>query len=237
MGHLSDEQPKALTRLAGKSLLEWQMIGLSQPEISRIGIVKGYLAERVHPPGVTGFVNKRWEHTNMVASLLCADEWLSTDVCVVSYADIVYPPEYVSRLIVTGGDIVVVFDSEWRALWEKRFADVLSDAETFMTDDRGCLIEIGNRTARIDDIRGQYMGLLKFTPSGWTGVKELLQSLDGKARDRLDMTSLLRGLIGRGAEIRTMGIHGGWFEIDSEKDLEVCEHLSRHDPKYSWMIA
>ena len=38
---------------------------------------------------------------------------------------------------------------------------------------RASLIEIGNKTNNIDEIGGQYMGLLKFTPQGWIEVEML----------------------------------------------------------------
>ena len=36
---------------------------------------------------------------------------------------------------------------------------------------RGNLIEIGKRAKQIDEIEGQYMGLLKFTPQAWRAVE------------------------------------------------------------------
>ena len=50
-------------------------------------------------------------------------------------------------------------------------ADPLSDAETFRIDASGELLEIGGKTGKIEDIEGQYMGLLKFTPTAWTAVE------------------------------------------------------------------
>ena len=56
------------------------------------------------------------------------------------------------------------------------------------------LLEIGGKTRRIDDIQGQYMGLLKFnTPLAWSKVEALLDTLDQAVRDRLDLTGLSCG--------------------------------------------
>ena len=59
----------------------------------------------------------------------------------------------------------------------------------------GQLLEIGGKTTRIEEIEGQYMGLLKFTPAAWSAVESLLGELDAPTRDRLDMTGLLRRLL------------------------------------------
>jgi len=48
---------------------------------------------------------------------------------------------------------------------DPRFADPLADAEIFRINAAGQLLEIGGKTTRIEDIEGQYVGLLKFTPS------------------------------------------------------------------------
>jgi choline kinase len=112
-------------------------------------------------------------------------------------------------------------------LWTRRFDDPLSDAETFRTDGTGNLIEIGRRTTKIDDIEGQYMGLLKFTPEAWRAVEAVLAAVDAKARDSMDMTTLLRALLDSGFPIKTVGIAGQWGEIDSSSDLELYEKMIR----------
>ena len=81
-----------------------------------------------------------------------------------------------------------------------RLDDPLTDAETFKLDGRR-LIEIGNRPNSLGEVEGQYMGLLRFTPSGWERVKKLPSSVSAMERDKMDMTNLLQRLIADGAEI------------------------------------
>jgi hypothetical protein len=71
----------------------------------------------------------------------------------------------------------------------------LADAETFRINAAGQLLEIRGKATRIEDIEGQYMGLLKFTPSAWSAIEALLSTLDGAIRDRLNVTALLRRLL------------------------------------------
>ena len=56
----------------------------------------------------------------------------------------------------------------WLALWERRFGDPLLDAETFRLSSDGSLLEIGNKPRNVEEVEGQYMGLLRFSPEGWT---------------------------------------------------------------------
>ena len=84
-------------------------------------------------------------------------------VFITSYSDIVYSVDTITKLI-NFSDIVITYDPNW--LWQMRFNNPLSDAENFRLDgDR--LIEIGLKASSIEEIEGQYMGLLKFTPAGW----------------------------------------------------------------------
>ena len=73
------------------------------------------------------------------------------------------------------------------------------------------------------DIKGQYMGLLKFTPQGWAKSRTVIQGLMGAVQDKLDMTSLLQRLIMNGAKIGTTPVQGSWGECDNESDLAYLE--------------
>lgn len=222
MGALTSDQPKCMTVLGGKTLVQHQLESLAAGGASEQAIVRGYLAETFELP-VTYFENPRWAETNMVASLACATPWLESDDCVVSYSDIVYGADSIRRLLAAEGDIVITYDPNWRELWELRFEAPLADAETFRLDTAGRLKEIGARAETMDDIEGQYMGLLRFSPRGWQTVAGLLAAMDAEACDRLDMTSLLQRLLNDGVVINTVAIAEPWYEVDSESDLRLYE--------------
>jgi L-glutamine-phosphate cytidylyltransferase len=227
LGALSDDRPKCMVDLAHKPLIQRQIAALRRGGATSLGIVRGYLADRIAIEDVTYFENPRWAETNMVMSLVAAAQWLRSDSVLISYADIFYGHDVVRELAASAGDLAVAYDRDWRGLWSRRFADPLSDAETFRTDARGNLIEIGRRATRIEEIEGQYMGLLKFTPQAWRAVEGVLAALDPKARDKMDMTTLLRALLDSGFPIATIGISGQWGEIDSSGDLELYEQMIR----------
>jgi choline kinase len=226
MGSLGEERPKCLVELDGRPLLDRQIAALRRGGAQQIGIVRGYRADMLSFPSLSYFENTRWAETNMVMSLAAAAAWLRAGPVIVSYADIFYRRELVRGLANAPGALVISYDREWRRLWTRRFADPLSDAETFRIDAAGELLEIGGKTATIEEIMGQYMGLLKFTPASWSAVEVLLATLDPAVRDRLDMTGLLRRLlIGKAVSIRTFGTDGQWGEIDSPGDVELYERM------------
>ena len=221
MGRLTAEIPKCLVELGGRPLLEWQTGALRAAGIERIAIVTGWQPDHLAQRGLETFHNPRWSHTQMVMSLACASEWLAADTCIVSYSDIFYPASAVRALMAARADITITYDPDWLTLWSRRFADPLSDAESFETDAGGRVVEIGRKTDDIRKIRGQYMGLLKFTPKGWQAVSGALMRLEQESRDRLDMTSLLQRLIASGQEIRAVAVDGPWGEVDNERDLAL----------------
>lgn len=226
MGHLGSDCPKCMVELEGKSLIERQIAALRRGGVHEIGVVRGYRGEMIDFPGLSYFVNERWAETNMVMSLATAAAWLRSGEVIVSYADIFYRSELVRGLASAPGKLVISYDREWRRLWTRRFADPLADAETFRINTAGELLEIGSKTTRIEDIEGQYMGLLKFTPPAWHAVETLLGTLAAPIRDRLDMTGLLRRLLTeKELPIATFGTEGQWGEIDNPEDVELYQGM------------
>ena len=221
LGAVGEGRPKCLVQVGGRPLLEWQRHALEEAGIVERAIVCGYRAEQVPRQGWTRFVNPRWEETGVVASLLAAGVWLRENPCVVSYADIVYGPEVIATLSDTSGDIAITSYVHWRALWTARFPEPLLDAETFEADATGRLLTIGERPRRLDDIQGQFMGLVKLTPEGFELILRYLDEVGPAAADRLDMTGLLRGLIQAGYPVQSRSFDGFWYEIDNASDLEL----------------
>jgi len=220
MGERTRDLPKCMATLDGRTLLDWQLSALRAGGVRDVTVVRGYRAETLQGDFQT-LANPRWESTNMVRTLQCADGLLSGGPCLVSYSDIVYHPDHVRRLSECPGEIAITFDRLWNDLWSMRFADPLSDAETFRESD-GRLLEIGGKTTDPADVQGQYMGLLLFRPAGWARARALLDAL-GDAADRLDMTGLLRRLLADGAPIATVPVEGRWCEADNQDDLAMYE--------------
>ncbi len=229
MKHLGEDNPKCLVELQGKPLIERQIAALRHGGVDEIAVVRGYRAEMIDFPGLFYFANERWAETNMVMSLAAAAPWLRSGPVIVSYADIFYRSDLIRSLAAASGQLVVAYDRDWRALWGRRFADPLADAETFRISAAGELLEIGGKTTRIEDIQGQYMGLLKFTPPAWSAIEALLGSLEPQIRDRLDVTGLLRRLLAeKKLHIGTFGTDGQWGEIDNPGDVALYENMVKN---------
>lgn len=219
MNALTNDRPKCLVEFRGKPLLQWQIDALAGAGVHDIAVVRGYRGDLLEPFGLTMFDNPRWAETQMVSSLACAAEWLRTGACLVSYSDIFYSADSVERLLASPAELSLLFDPNWLEVWQKRFADPLDDAETFRIGPDGRVLEIGKKTRNIEDIQGQYVGLLRFAPGAWQAVEALRASMEPAVRDRIDMTSTLQRLIETGFPVFGVPMSSSWGEIDSDEDL------------------
>lgn len=224
MKTLTDERPKCLTELRGRTLLDWQLAALRGAGIAEIAIVTGYRREMLGDRGLVEFYNPRWAETNMVSSLACAEAWLESGPCVVSYSDIFYDAAAVAALMDSQAALAVTFDPNWLELWKKRFGDPLLDAETFRLNPDHTLAEIGNKPGSVAEVEGQYMGLLRFTPAGWAEVLRIRAGLDGALCDRMHMTGTLQRVIEAGnVPVAALPYAGQWGEVDSAEDLAAYQ--------------
>ncbi|MGA0584931.1 MAG: hypothetical protein ACO2ER_13635, partial [Castellaniella sp.] len=142
--------------------------------------------------------------------------------CIISYSDIFYEPKAVSLLMASRSDLAITYDPDWLEIWRKRFADPLSDAETFRLNADGTLAEIGNKADSTQAIQGQYMGLLRIGPAGWAEISRIREALPDAARDGMHMTGTLQAIIqAERMPVDAVPYRGTWGEIDNETDLQA----------------
>jgi len=223
----TDERPKCLVELGGRALLDHQVDTLRAAGIDDICVATGYRSELIDAKGLPTIKNPRYETTNMVSSLMCAADILdgSQDVLAV-YGDIVFEPRIIEAMRASSAPFATSIDLRWRRLWELRLEDPLSDAETLRLDADGNIEEIGGDPTSIDEIQGQYMGLIKF---GAEAAPRIVAHYEGmktdaawteSAIDNLSMTAFLQVLIDGGFALKAVTVEGGWLEVDSVDDLD-----------------
>jgi choline kinase len=224
MNELTNERPKCLVELRGKALIDWQLEALREAGIKEIATVTGYKREMLANRGLVEFHNPRWAETNMVSSLACAADWLQTGPCIVSYSDIFYAASAVESLMYSAASLAVTYDPNWLQLWTHRFGNPLLDAETFRLTPEGALAQIGSKPKTVDEVQGQYMGLLRFTPEGWAEIVRMRSTLSAEECDLMHMTGTLQRVIDAGqVNITAISYIGEWGEIDRADDLSVYQ--------------
>jgi choline kinase len=222
MLRLTADRPKCLLEVRGKSLLDWQLEAINGAGIDEIAIITGYKHDLISRPGVSKFHNAKWQDTNMVSTLECARDWLQTEPCIVSYSDIFYDAVAIKTLASSNHPIAITFHIDWLNIWTKRFGNPLLDAESFRVTESGFVVEIGQKPKSVDEVQGQYMGLLKISPDGWKAMQNTLLAMPEEISTRISMTELLQKVIeSTKIKIEALPFEGVWGEIDSEKDLKL----------------
>lgn len=231
MGKLTADRPKGAIEVGGHALIDWQIEALRAAGVREIAVVTGHGAAALAGRDVEYIHNANWAMGTQVETLLAAADWIGKEPVIVSYSDIIYHPCAPLALLERPGDIVVAYDADHRWLWKRRFGNWLKDSETFKLGPGQVLVEIGDKPIDIDDLDGQFMGLVLLTSAG---LKELSQSFLAAGaihRKKLDFTSLLGLLVGAGVRIDTAANLLPWTEIDSLNDLKIARSMAERDER------
>ena len=230
---ITNDKPKCLVSLMGKSLLDHQIGILRSKGITEVHIATGYQSEMIKELGFNTSLNENFATTNMVESLLLAYKCLENcdEDLIVSYGDIVYQGANLEALLSCNDEIAVMVDEEWQLLWSLRFENPLDDAETLVMDNDRYILEIGQKPRGYSKIHAQYTGLIKIRRDKisemmdiYANLAELLEFESPDYRN-ICMTSFLQILITQNWKVRGVIVEGGWLEVDSLSDLKVYSDM------------
>jgi len=233
---LTNDKPKCMVKLFGKSLLEWQIEKFRKFGIKDISIVTGYKKKLISMDGIKIYHNNNFEKTNMVETLFCAKKEINETV-IVSYGDIIFQDNVVQQLIESKDDFSVVIDKEWKRYWDIRFDNPLDDAESLILDSENNIKNIGQKTVTLEEIQGQYIGLMMFKGNSTKIIKkfyEKMKELSKMGKNPLNsnlpfelsyMTDFLQGLVNEKYKLKAILIKNGWLELDSMQDYEIYNKL------------
>src|SRR5206468_4085125 len=102
--------------------------------------------------------NRRWADNNILESLFCAEAEMHGPF-VTSYADILYRPEAVQRLLApSDSELRLVMDTDWRARYAHRSEHPESDGEKMTLGDDGRVTRI-HRDIPPERASGEFIGL------------------------------------------------------------------------------
>lgn len=200
----------------GKTLVKHQ-IDKCGDTFNKVIVIKGYKAEMINYQNVKYYINKDYDHTNMVASLMTASNEFDDDI-IVSYGDVYYNTDILDKIIKYKGDFGVVVDTNWHKYWMMRYGKIDYDTESLVLSPKGLIKELGAPSPPINKIDARYVGLLKFSKKGLRKIKEIYNSED-KWKTAY-MTDLLQELISKGYPVHAVKIKNGWLEFDEKNDYE-----------------
>ena len=233
---LTDNRPKCLVKLFGKSILEWQIESFQNLGITDITVVTGYLSDLINFPSVKIIKNNKFNTTNMLETLFCA-ETSFTNSTIISYGDIIFESSILKKLISSKYDSSIIIDKNWLDYWKIRFENPLDDAESLEVNDDGYIKNIGQKVTDIKNIQGQYIGLMKFQNTSIIDLVKIYHNAKNDAKlgtnplnpdidfQNSYMTDFLNFLISLNFNLKSIEIENGWLELDSISDYNIYKKM------------
>jgi choline kinase len=218
----SKDMPKCLLEVSGETLLSRIYEMSKNFNFEKVIVIGGYMSSLLKSNKWDLLINHSWAETGPFETLVQAAKYLESDDCVISYTDIFYSSDFLGECYSSIYDIYVPSNLNWIKSWQVRSIDILSDLESFRYGN-GEILEIGQKVADLNQVQGQFSGLIKTTPSGWEKIRAVYVEQNDK---KADFTSVLSKSITKGISIRTSPVDGFWYEFDTMDDV-VNYHKSR----------
>jgi len=229
----TDDRPKTLVEINGRSILERQVDAYRAAGVAEINIVRGYMKEKIDVAGARTFDNDEFRSNNILTSLFYAEPAMAGGF-LFSYSDIVFRPEVVRTVIETEGDYALVIDRRWHEAYVGRMNHPVEEGEVARVDD-GRVTLVGKKTMPPEEATGEFIGLARFSARAVERMRERFharrRALAGQPYGRAPrcevayLTDLLNDLIESGEVMRPAFIDGGWREIDTVEDLERAKSV------------
>lgn len=229
---LTEDAPKCFAEIGGHRILDWALQAFRDAGVERIAFIGGYQIDAVRAayPGLTFFHNDEWERNNILASLFYAEPAMK-DGFICSYADILYRPSIIRRLLDHGADIALAVDTAWRDRYEDRTQHPEQDAEKVVTDGER-VIEIG-RHIPPEAAHGEYIGVARFSREGARTLRahyrRVVRMYDNRpfrsarAVCTAYLIDLFQEMLDQAVPMHAVPTHGDYMEIDTTEDYEIAQ--------------
>lgn len=238
---LSDNIPKSLLKINGKSILQTNIETIKSCGIHDIVIVKGYKAELINFPGIRYYVNENYKDTEQLVSFFCAKNEMDKPL-VLLFGDVLFRKSVLSGLIKKRGDIVLAVDTRWKEIYKNkrgydwnriRGQDLLWGKNSQINKIGNCL-NIKNYEFHAFEAFAEWVGLVKFSKKGailCADIYNNLLELGGSFTFQGEITiayaktvHFLQELIVRNHTVSYFDIKNPdeWKEINTLKDLRIA---------------
>jgi len=229
---LTDDKPKCMLEINGKTLIERQIETFRNCGIDDITVVKGYKKNMINYPGVKYYINRNYKNNNILESLMYAEKEMDSEF-IASYSDILYDEGIIKNLMKSDADISIVTDTDWVSHYKDRYQHPIEEAEKVAVKD-GRVTRI-SKIINPNEAYGEFIGLVKFSNRGadilvkeFNRVKKEFQGKPfqtAASAEKAYLTDMIQELIDKGHKVENVDIKGSWLEIDTLEDYERAQKL------------
>ena len=244
---LTENLPKAVLDIKGKTILERQVEVLNACGVKDIAVVRGYKKEAIKLSNIRYYDNDEFATTSELHSLFRAGKELGGPFLFL-YGDILFERGHLEKLLKSPADVSILVDRAWsesyaqikasgdqKAPWEGRGTPdlvLLRDAQEsgyrFVGADQPHGVARVGRSLDPQKAHGEFVGMAMFTQKGARALTDLHGQLrETKANEKFHEADSLRGatftdmlqeLIDRGHDVQAVDVYKGWLEIDTFED-------------------
>ena len=236
---LTEDRPKCLLEIKGRTILERQLETLRACGIHDIVVVRGYQKETLNLPGVRYYDNDRYEETGELHSLFAAEPELHGRILFL-YSDILFDQAVLEKLLRSRADVAVAVDRSWpdyrhRVLPLTKPMDLVitrNPAEPrhrfLPSEDDDAVVRVGQWIPP-EEATGEFIGMALFSEQGSHRLRETRARLrrahsgpfhEADSLERASFTDLLQELVDAGEAVSCVNIYKGWLEVDTFEDYQ-----------------
>lgn len=226
---LTEDIPKTLLDIKGKTILERQIEMLKSVGIHDIAVVRGYKKECIDFPNLRYYDNDNYESTGILASLLIATEFMDVDT-IVLYGDILFGTEILKKLIETQDNTTLVVDRGWKKRYQVGQEDHPYPPELTTISEQGQEIEIKSVSAGFPETNStsEFIGLARLSISACSILRDIYKNIycvdqdmkfhEAKYIRKASFVDFIQELLNQGEKIYALEIWRTWIDIDTFED-------------------
>lgn len=230
---VTDDKPKCLLEVKGKTIMQRQLEVLKQCGINDIVVVRGYKGEMLDYQGIRYCENTNYKNNNILRSLFYAESEMDSEF-IFSYSDIIFEQAILEKLLQSEADISLVIDVDWLVHYQHRYQHPVGEAELVMVENNR-ITKIGKDAVKPIEAYGEFIGLARFSKLGAeilrSNYQRVVTKYHGKpfhqaaSVEKAYLTDMIQELTDTGCVISNVDIRGGWIEIDTQEDFERAQRL------------
>ena len=234
MGKLTQNIPKPLVMVNGKSIIERQLSILKQNGILDIIIITGPHHEKFNFKNVVYVNDLDHKKHDTLGSLITARDYMNDEI-IITYADQIFDEKIIESINNFSGDIGIAVDLDWEKNYVNRDQHPKSEAENVLINGNEILeIRKNISECKKNEKIGECLGLMKLSRKGskvfLDKYSELEISHQGKFHNASSLkqsiiSDMIQELIDSEINVEPIYVSGKWCEIDTPQDLEIARKL------------
>ena len=220
---LTHDRPKVMLNIGGKPLLRRMVDEFKKQQVNQITVVAGFRSETIDTSGIRLRINKEYESTGELNSLLCARDDFHTNM-IITYGDLLFRGYILRDLLDAPGDIMIVVDSsaDTRISGSPDFAYCSRYDDRALFGQNTFLRHIAEQDAvELGQPAGRWIGMLRVQGNGLNWLHESLAEMQQQKNfAQLTIPDLLNHLVGKNHPVHVQYIHGHWLDVNTIEDID-----------------